>query len=99
MDTTRRRFLEVYEKMLANKLFLESRTWTPNNFKPFDWHSYMAALSEQCAGPEAEIPEDFQMCNLKWPARDGDWVSAPIPNEQIGNHTVLRRSLRLALPI
>jgi len=65
----RRRFLELYDRMLANELFLESRTWTLDNLKPFDRHSYMGALSDQCTGPEAEIPEDFEMYILEWPAR------------------------------
>ena len=66
---TRRRFLELYDRMLANKLFLESRTWTVDNLKPFDRYSYMATLRSQCTGPEAEIPEDFEMYILEWPAR------------------------------
>jgi len=65
---TRRRFLELYDRMLANDLFLESRTWTLDNLKPFDRHSYMATLRSQCTGPEAEIPEDYEMYILEWPA-------------------------------
>ena len=55
--------------MLANELFLESRTWTLDNLKPFDRHSYMATLRSQCTGSEAEVPEDFEMYLLEWPAR------------------------------
>jgi len=66
---TRRRFLELYDRMLANHLFFESRIWTLDNLKPFDRDSYITALKEQCTGPEAEIPEDFYMYILEWPAR------------------------------
>jgi len=66
---TRRRFLKLYDRMLANQLFLESRIWTMDNLKPFDRDSYIATLREQFTGPEAEIPEDFYMYILEWPAR------------------------------
>jgi len=66
---TGRRFLELYDRMLANEVFLESRTWTLDNLKPFDRQSYIATLREQCTGPEADIPEDFEMYILEWPAR------------------------------
>jgi len=69
IHATRRRFLELYDRMLANDLFLESRTWTLDNLIPLDRHSYLATLRSQCTGPEAEIPEDFEMYILEWPAR------------------------------
>ena len=37
--------------------------------QPFDRQSYIATLRSQCTGPEAEIPEDFEMYILEWPAR------------------------------
>ena len=69
LHPTRRRFLELYDKMLANPLFLQSRTWTMDNLKPFDRQAYIATLNEQCNAPEAEIPEDFRMYILEYPAR------------------------------
>ena len=69
LHPTRRRFLELYDKMLVNPLFLQSRTWTVDNLKPFDRQAYIATLNEQCNTPEAEIPEDFRMYILEWPAR------------------------------
>ena len=66
---TRRRFLELYDRMLANPFFLQSRGWTVDNLEPFDRQAYIATLNEQCTTPEAEIPEDFWMYILEWPAR------------------------------
>ena len=40
-----------------------------DNLKPFDRQAYIATLNEQCTTPEAEIPEDFRMYILEWPAR------------------------------
>ena len=71
--------------MLANDLFLESRTWTLDNLIPFDRHSYMATLRSQCTGPEAEIPEDFEMYILEWPARTAIacmWPGLPFVDSQ-----------------
>jgi len=84
----RRRFLELYDRMLANELFLESRTWTLDNLKPFDRHSYMAVLREQCTRPEAEIPEDFEMYIVEWPARmviGCMWPGLPFIDSQTDN--------------
>ena len=84
---TRRRFLELYDRMLANHLFLESRTWTLDNLKPFDRDSYITTLREQFTGSEAEIPEDFQMYILEWPARMAIacmWPGLPFVDSQTG---------------
>ena len=84
---TRRRFLELYDRMFANHLFLESRIWTLDNLKPFDRGSYIATLREQFTGPEVEIPEDFHMYILEWPARMAIgcmWPGLPFVDSQTG---------------
>jgi len=85
---TRRRFLELFDKMLANPLFFESRAWILDNLKPFDRRAYVATLNEQCTTPEAEIPEDFRMYILEWPARMAVmclWPGLPFVDSQTSN--------------
>lgn len=86
LHPTRRRFWELYDNMLANPLFLESRLWTMVNLKSFDREAYIETLLAQCFTPEAEIPEDFEMYILEWPARmaiGGAWPGLPFVDSQM----------------
>ena len=85
---TRRRFLELYDRMLSTPLFLQSRGWIVDNLEPFDRQAYMATLNEQCTTPEVEIPEDFRMYILEWPARMAIrcmWPGLPFVDSKMDN--------------
>ena len=62
LHSTRRRFLELHDKMLANSFLSSSGARTLQQ-------AHIATLKEQYSTPEAETPENFRMFIFEWPAR------------------------------
>ncbi|KAJ3514042.1 hypothetical protein NLJ89_g2600 [Agrocybe chaxingu] len=77
LDPTRRRLLELYDKVINSPHFYESRPWTVGHLEPFDRDAYIAALESQYAA----IPPDFRLFILEWPGRAAicsSWPGLPL---------------------
>ncbi|KAJ8456362.1 hypothetical protein ONZ45_g18749 [Pleurotus djamor] len=74
----RRSLLGIYQQIIKETWFLQSRPWVLNNLKPFNRMEYVTALLAQ----HNYLPEAFRIWVLEWPAKaafGGIWPG--LPNE------------------
>ncbi|KIJ41144.1 hypothetical protein M422DRAFT_82979, partial [Sphaerobolus stellatus SS14] len=73
---SRRLLLDLYLKLIEDEYFLRTRPWVLKNLKDFDREAYVDSLVQQ----GANLPEDFRLWILEWPAKAaiaGIWPGLP----------------------
>ncbi|KIJ41142.1 hypothetical protein M422DRAFT_81187, partial [Sphaerobolus stellatus SS14] len=71
-----RLLLDLYLKMIQDEYFHRTHPWVLENLKDFDREAYVDALVQQ----GANLPEDFRLWILEWPAKAaiaGIWPGLP----------------------
>ncbi|KAJ8472695.1 hypothetical protein ONZ45_g16560 [Pleurotus djamor] len=72
----RRALLDIYNQIIREPWFLDSRPWVLENLLPFDRKAFADALLAQ----HSYLPEEFRIWLLEWPAKAvfyGFWPGLP----------------------